>query len=181
MKLYTRTGDEGQTGLSGGARLGKDEPRVAAYGDVDELNASLGWAASACDKPEWADQLHYLQDRLFVLGAELADPSGRAQTPSLGQQDTAQLEKWIDAADARLAPLKNFVLPGGCELAGRLHLARTVCRRAERSVVLLGRREQVSAVCVPFLNRLGDLLFAWARLANHRQGLPDVIWRPPDR
>ncbi|HUU84173.1 MAG TPA: cob(I)yrinic acid a,c-diamide adenosyltransferase [Phycisphaerae bacterium] len=178
MKLYTKKGDGGQTQLGDRSTVTKDHPRVAAYGEVDELNACVGLAAAACDDAAWSGRLRRVQDRLFVVGAELADPSRGPQTPTLDDRDITALEGWIDEASGAVAPLKNFVLPGGSELAARLHLARTVCRRAERSVVRLSGDEQADTRAVVFLNRLGDLLFAWARLANHRRGVEDVLWRP---
>ena len=180
MKLYTKTGDGGQTQLGDGTRVGKDHARIAAYGEVDELNATVGLAAAVCDDAEWTDRLRHVQDRLFVLGAALADPAGGPQTPKLEADDVTGLERWIDQATDAVEPLKSFVLPGGSELAARLHLARTVCRRAERTVVALAGREQVSGDAVVFFNRLSDLLFAWARLANRRGGLADLVWRPKD-
>jgi cob(I)alamin adenosyltransferase len=178
MKLYTKSGDRGETGLYGGQRVGKDDPRIAAYGQVDELNAAVGLAVSACCDDVWVGQFRQLQDRLFVLGAELADPDRRMKTPTISQADITSLEESIDAATAETPALKHFILPGGCELAARLHLARAICRRAERAVVYLAGREQVGEAVIPFLNRLSDLLFAWARLANHRSGTTEVPWRP---
>lgn len=178
MKLYTKKGDGGQTQLGDGARVGKDQVRVAAYGQVDEVNAAVGLAAAACDDAEWTGRLRQVQDRLLVLGAELADPSGGPRMPALDPDDVTQFEGWIDEAAAEVGSLASFVLPGGSELAARLHLARTVCRRAERAVVALAGRERVSSHAVVFLNRLSDLLFAWARLANHRRGVEEVAWRP---
>ncbi len=177
MKLYTKSGDDGQTGLTGGRRLGKDDLRVSAYGEVDELNAALGLAAAGCQDDAWLVRIRHLQDQLFVLGAELADPDGQLTTPPLAQQDVTELESWIDDADRQVEPLANFVLPGGCEFAVRLHLARTISRRAERAVVRLAAREELGQVVIPFLNRLSDLLFAWARLANREAGIEDVVWR----
>ena len=179
MKLYTKGGDAGQTSLGTGRRVGKDDARVSAYGDVDELNAAVGAVVAGCDDPTWDGQMRQVQDRLFVLGAELAAPDGKPRTPTLTEQDVARLESWIDAATAEVAPLKAFVLPSGCELAARLHLARTICRRAERAVVRLANTEPVGQSAIPFLNRLSDLLFAWARLANHRSGVEDIVWHSP--
>ncbi len=178
MKLYTKTGDGGQTRLGDGTTVAKDHARVAAYGEVDELNAAIGLAATVCGLDDWTDRLRGVQDCLFVLGAELADPAAGPNTPTLDPEDITRLESWIDQACAEVAPLKHFVLPGGNELAARLHVARTVCRRAERSVVALAGDERISARAVVFLNRLSDLLFAWARLANHRSGVQEVVWRP---
>ena len=183
MKIYTKTGDGGETGLFGGARIPKDSVRVATYGEVDELNAALG-LARALDPPEFADALlQRIQRDLFTIGAQLATPDPD-QVPkalsrsgaAIGESDIAALEHAIDAHEARLEPLKNFVLPGGTPKAATLHLARTVCRRAERAVVALSRREQISPAILRYLNRLSDLLFVLARAANAHAGRPDLKW-----
>jgi cob(I)alamin adenosyltransferase len=185
MKLYTKRGDSGATDLFGGQRVAKDHPRVTAYGDVDELNSTLGLVIAAMDDAANADlrtHLQRIQDRLFALGAELATPQPRTSAPSISSGDIEELEHWIDDACAAVPPLRNFVLPGGSELAARLHLARTVCRRAERQVVALARTadadQPVAPSAIIFLNRLSDLLFAWARLANTRSATPEIIWNP---
>ena len=179
MTLYTRKGDDGQTGLGSGEQVDKDHIRVAAYGDVDELNAAVGLALAACDDAALTDKLARVQDRLFVLGAELADPERSEATPALEAADVTRLEAWIDEAAAAAGPLKGFVLPGGCELAARLHQARTICRRAERLLVTLSRHQEVGPAVMPFVNRLSDLLFAWSRLANRLAGVEDTVWHPP--
>ncbi|MFQ5414341.1 MAG: cob(I)yrinic acid a,c-diamide adenosyltransferase [Phycisphaerae bacterium] len=176
MKLYTKTGDGGETGLFGGARVPKDDPRVAAYGDLDETNAAIGLAAATCQDGDVVTQLRAIQSDLFGLGARLASPGGDPGTPVVDDERIACLERWIDAAWAEVGPLKNFVLPGGGQTAAGLHLARTVCRRAERAVVGLARGEAVDPVTVRYLNRLSDLLFALSRLMNHRTGVADVPW-----
>jgi cob(I)alamin adenosyltransferase len=181
-KIYTRTGDTGDTGLFGGGRVPKDHPRVDAYGTVDELNASLGWARTQIDDTWIGERLETVQHDLFVLGADLATPpseEGRPEpsTPVLPLARVEAMEAWIDEADTELPELRVFVLPGGTEGAAALHLARTVCRRAERAVTYLTHSEHVSQGVVPYLNRLSDLLFALARLANHRAGAGDVEWR----
>ena len=181
MRIYTKTGDGGQTGLIGGRRVDKHDLRVAAYGDVDELNATVGWAAVSCTDAGLAGELRRIQDDLFVLGAELATAAGETPPTCLSQSAVERLEGWLDRVWARLPELRNFVLPGGSESAARLHLARTVCRRAERAVVELSRSEAVGDAAVPYLNRLGDLLFAYARLANHEAGVADVVWIPPEK
>ncbi|MHC4088730.1 MAG: cob(I)yrinic acid a,c-diamide adenosyltransferase [Planctomycetota bacterium] len=178
MKLYTKRGDDGRTALGDGQRVGKDDLRVSAYGEVDELNAALGLVRAGCQDAAWNMKLRHVQDRLFALGADLADPAA-GQGGGISDADVTYLEGWIDEAAGQVAPLKNFILPGGSELAARLHSARTVCRRAERSVVRLAGAQPIVPCAVPFLNRLGDLLFAWARLANKRDGVEDVIWRSP--
>jgi cob(I)alamin adenosyltransferase len=189
MKLYTKTGDDGTTGLFGPDRVGKDHPRVEAYGCVDELNAHLGLAAAMLDPAgdfakRLAAILAALQERLFDLGADLATPLGsphESKVQRIRADDTAEAERWIDEADAGNDPMITFVLPGGSDLAARLHVARTVCRRAERRVVNLSRAEPVNKEVLKFLNRVGDLLFALARRANKDAGIADVPWQPDTR
>jgi len=177
MKLYTKTGDAGQTGLFGGQRVSKDHPRVSAYGDVDETNAAIGFAACATTYgAETCKHLRLIQADLFCLAAQLANPTGKHQATAITEKEVARLEKWIDSASAEVEPLKSFILPGGVELSTRLHLARTVCRRAERSIVALAQNEPINPLCVVYVNRLSDLLFAWARRANHRAGVNDITW-----
>jgi cob(I)alamin adenosyltransferase len=187
MKIYTKTGDAGETGLFGGQRVGKDHVRVDAYGDVDELNSAIGLAVAhlATDTGgALARQLREVQTELFTIGSNLATPApedgGRpnAHIPVFREARIHDLERWIDEADAQLQPLKTFVLPGGTESAARLHLARTICRRAERRVVTLGREAHVDANIPVYLNRLSDYLFTVARLANHSAGVEDVPWKP---
>jgi len=182
MKIYTRDGDDGGTGLFGGERTRKNSLRVEAYGAVDETNSFLGLAASgATETPRIRKPLGVIQARLFDLGAHLATPPGSPGTrhlPGVGPEAVTELERWIDEASQALPPLTHFVLPGGVELAARLHVARTVCRRAERRCVALAELEAPSAPVVPYLNRLGDLLFVFARLAAHLAGAPEVTWVP---
>jgi cob(I)alamin adenosyltransferase len=177
--IYTKTGDTGDTGLSGGARVPKDHVRVEAYGTVDELNASIGQARSLAPPTELDAVLERVQHRLFDLGAELAKPPSRAnQSGSIDETDVAALERAIDEQQAALPPLTAFVLPAGCPLAASLHCARTVCRRAERRVVTLRRTEpQTSKNLLVFLNRLSDLLFVLARRTNQLAGLGDAVWQ----
>jgi len=181
MPIYTRTGDEGSTGLFGGGRVPKDHPRVSAYGDVDELNAAIG-IARATVPVDFADELlETIQRDLFALGGHLATPDpGKVakalERATLSDTRIDEFERAIDAGDAELPPLRAFVLPGGTPKAAALHLARTVCRRAERSVVGLARESPVPALFTVYLNRLSDLLFTLARLANHRAGVGDVTW-----
>ena len=183
MKIYTKTGDGGETGLFGGGRTPKDSPRVAAYGDVDELNAVLGLARALAPE-ELADALlQTVQRDLFTIGAELATPDPDKARKALsrsgaaiGDSNIAALEEAIDTHESRLEPLKNFILPGGTPKAAALHLGRTVCRRAERAVVALARHEQISPAILRYLNRLSDLLFVLARAANALAGRPDVKW-----
>jgi cob(I)alamin adenosyltransferase len=179
VKIYTRTGDAGQTALFDGSRVAKADPRVDAYGHVDELNAALGQARAAGVDAALDAWLEHLQRDLFALGAQLADPrsriAARVTRASLGPSDTERLEQWIDAAEAELPPLRRFVLPGGTPAGAALHLARTVCRRAERHIVGLGA-DAVGPDLLAYVNRLSDLLFVLARLANARAGAPDQEW-----
>jgi cob(I)alamin adenosyltransferase len=182
VKIYTRTGDGGDTGLFGGGRVSKDHPRVEAYGQVDELNAAIGLALSLDPAAFARDLLVAVQSDLFTIGAELATPEpaklekvlkGRG---TIGDASIAALEGAIDQHEATLSPLKNFILPGGHPKAAALHLARTVCRRAERAVVTLRAGEQISASVQVYLNRLSDLLFVLARAANAAAKVPDITW-----
>lgn len=182
MKIYTRSGDEGETGLIGGGRVSKSHIRVEAYGAVDELNAALGVAVAAVADEEIQANLERVQQDLFSLGSSLATPgaedgSVKAVTPSLPLSRIQEMEGWIDGASDETPPLRSFIIPGGSEGASALHLARTVCRRAERAVVRLAGEEPTNAEVVRYLNRLSDLLFALARLENHRAGVPDVLWQ----
>ena len=184
MKIYTRTGDDGSTALFGGGRVPKDHARVEAYGTVDELNALLGWAVAEIAQPEIRDRLRSIQHDLFTLGAELATPPAadgrpRPSTPPLPVERIAQMEAWIDESDEELEPLRAFVLPGGTRGAAAIHVARTVCRRAERRIVHLASLGEVDPAVVKYLNRLSDLLFTLARVVNRRDGTGDVAWSKP--
>jgi cob(I)alamin adenosyltransferase len=179
VKIYTRTGDDGSTGLLGPGRVLKHDARVEAYGCVDELNASLG-VARTLDESGWlTGELTAIQARLFNLGAELATtaPDALARLERVGDDDVTGLEGWIDRLDVELPPLRHFVLPGGTPLAAQLHLARTICRRAERRLVALRQSEPVELRLVRYLNRLADLLFVMARWCNRRAGVPETEWR----
>jgi cob(I)alamin adenosyltransferase len=182
MKIYTKTGDRGDTGLFGGPRVPKDARRIETFGNVDELNSVLG-VARAEGLPRDVDLLvEQIQNELFSLGAELATPNPAAQgTALIGAGNVAALEQAIDRFEAGLAPLTQFILPGGSKAAAQLHLARTVCRRAERSLVSLTREsaEPIGPDLLVYLNRLGDLLFVLARAVNAAAGIPDVAWRKP--
>jgi cob(I)alamin adenosyltransferase len=180
MKIYTRTGDAGKTGLLGGDRVPKDHPRVASYGDVDELNAVLGLVRAQSPEPATAKLLVQIQRDLFALGAQLADPTARVAAKkakaAVDEKSVKRLEREIDAREKELPALTAFILPGGSETGALLHLARTVCRRAERSVVALTRQESVDPRVVVYLNRLSDLLFVLARFENHRLEKPEEVW-----
>ncbi|MDW8250796.1 MAG: cob(I)yrinic acid a,c-diamide adenosyltransferase [Myxococcales bacterium] len=181
MKIYTRTGDDGTTGLFGGARVRKDDPRVEAYGTVDELNASIGVVRAAGVPPELDPLLGRLQEDLFVLGAELACVPGKEEKMKmrlLDNNDVARLEQAIDAAEVGLPPLRSFVLPGGTPAAAALHVARTVARRAERRALEAAAQEPVRSELLVYLNRLSDLLFTLARRANYLASVEDIPWNP---
>lgn len=181
MKIYTKTGDGGETGLFAGGRVPKDHPRVAAYGDVDELNAALGLAAALEPRDFERELFETVHRHLFTIGAELATPDAAKLDkalpgPRLGEGHVTELERAIDRHEAQLTPLRDFILPGGTPKAAALHVARTVCRRAERGVVRLTRESAVSPVILRYLNRLSDLLFVLARAANARAREPDLRW-----
>jgi cob(I)alamin adenosyltransferase len=185
MPIYTRTGDEGHTGLFGNRRVPKDDIRITAYGTIDELNAVLGLIGAEIDASSHSDttptrtQIKSIQDALFEIGADLATEDGNASVARV-EKATVELEGWIDASEAQLPQLKTFVLPGGGRIGSLLHLARTVTRRAERCYWTL-RREVADTHPVPdaigiYLNRLSDLCFSWSRLANQASGIADVPW-----
>lgn len=186
MKLYTKQGDEGQTRLYGGRLVTKDDVRVEAYGTVDELNAVIGLALAACRErvdDTTASILRHVQSRLFEVGADLATPRDGdepppSSVPTIEQTQIDEAERWIDESCATLPAMRYFILPGGAELAARLHVARTVCRRAERRVITLAAHAPVNRHVIIYLNRLSDLLFALARAANHHAGVEDVPWKP---
>jgi cob(I)alamin adenosyltransferase len=182
VPIYTRTGDEGETGLFGGGRVPKDDPRVEAYGEVDELNAAVGLARSFPLPADVTPLLQEVQDQLFTVGSVLATPAGTkaaAHVPQVKAEWASQMEKAIDRFDGELPALRQFILPGGNGAASALHLARTVCRRAERRVLALVRGGQVSRDVLVYLNRLSDFLFTLARIANFRAGVHDIPWSPP--
>jgi len=179
MKIYTKTGDSGETSLFDNTRVSKADARVDAYGEVDELNACLGAARAAGVDDEIAALIELLQKDLFALGARLADPSARiaprVEKVAIGDAAVQRLEHVIDRLEETLPPLRRFVLPGGSSAGALLHLARTVCRRAERRVIALGG-DAVDPVLIIYLNRLSDLLFVMARAVNHRSGVPETEW-----
>ena len=183
MKIYTRTGDAGETGLFDGTRVLKSDSRVATYGDVDELNAWLGLARSMLGHhAELAGMLVQIQRDLFAVGARLADPShriaGRVSKVEIGPADIVRLEGWIDTLEAVLPPLRRFILAGGSNAGATLHVARTVCRRAERAIVALRAADETMVDTSPlvYVNRLSDLLFVMARVANLRDDIPEIEW-----
>ena len=181
MKIYTRTGDKGDTALFGGGRVTKDHPRVAAYGDVDELNSLLGVIRATEPAGFFDPLLQDIQRDLFAIGGHLATPdpvrvAKALEKATLSPARVAEFEHVMDDAERELAPLRAFVLPAGTPKAAALHLGRTVCRRAERSVVHLAQDNEVPELFLVYLNRLSDLLFTLARLANHRAGVGDVTW-----
>ena len=179
MKIYTRTGDSGDTGLFDGTRVAKSDPRVAAYGDLDELNAWLGLARVDVADDQLSGMLQAIQRDLFALGARLADPARkiaeRVTKAAVTSEDISRLEGWIDLLEAELPPLRRFVLAGGSRGGAALHVARTICRRAERAMVSLGR-EAFEPELLVYVNRLSDLLFVMARAANHRAGAAETEW-----
>ncbi len=181
MKIYTRTGDGGETSLFGGGRVSKDHPRVEAYGTVDELSSHLGVAITEALTDTCTSRLPLIQRDLFAIGASLATPrrdDGRPspEVPPLPAGRIAEMEAWMDQADAQLPPLKRFILPGGTRAAATLHVARAVCRRAERATVELAKNADVDEDIIRYLNRLSDLLFVLARAENQAAGEPDVEW-----
>ena len=179
MKIYTKTGDDGTTGLFGGGRVPKDHPRVAAYGTVDELNCHLGWIRSM-DLPADIDEaLERVQDELFALGCDLGTPlyvKASAKVRRIAPEDARWLEQAIDRWDGEIAPLRSFILPGGDSPAAAVHLARAVCRRAERETVTLAGREPITEAVLVYLNRLSDFLFTLGRVLNHRAGVAEQPW-----
>ncbi|MEO9295159.1 MAG: cob(I)yrinic acid a,c-diamide adenosyltransferase [Nitrososphaera sp.] len=186
MKIYTRTGDSGETGLIGGKRVSKADLRIIAYGAVDELNSSIGMAVCTlgADGTSFADLVNVLtnvQNDLFVVGSDLADPDypGKNTTPRATGGMAAALEPVIDRLEGELVPITFFILPGGSNQASMLHVCRSVARRAESAVVALARSEQINPAIIVYLNRLADLLFVAARVANRRLGVSDVAWKKP--
>lgn len=182
MKIYTKKGDKGETRLFNNECVAKDSLRVEAYGEIDELNSALGFARAQRLSSEIDKVLNELQNLLFVLGSDLATPrnakTGR-KIPRLTEGDVKRLERIIDKFDVKLPPLKQFILPGGSLSGASLHIARTICRRAERIAVKLLQKENIGDVPVKFLNRLSDLLFVLARAVNHNQKIKDIAWTPP--
>ena len=179
MKIYTKTGDDGTTGLFGGERVSKSAVRIEAYGTVDELNAVLGLAVFHVQDKHLKDLLLELQHDLFILGADLATSSSASsdRVQRISPEAVVRIEKMIDELEDNLEPLKNFILPGGGRGASYLHLARNVCRRGERLIVKLASEETIGSTVVQYVNRLSDFLFVLARYSNHVEGIPDIIWK----
>jgi cob(I)alamin adenosyltransferase len=180
-KIYTRRGDDGSTGLFGGPRVRKDDLRVSAYGDVDELNSALGVAREEVPEGDLRALIDALQSELFTLGAQLATPDAAAapkEIPRIGEAQVSRLEQEIDRLTNELPPMRNFILPGGSKAGAALHFCRTVCRRAERKVVELAESSPVPAQALAYVNRLSDLLFVMARAANLRAGGREIPWVP---
>lgn len=181
MKLYTKTGDDGTTGLQGGRRVGKQDAIIAAIGSIDEVNAALGVTRSSCQQEDLADLIQQIQSDLFALGADLSAPSGVGKYARHFKCDAInRVERKIDEICDQLPPLTHFILPAGSETASRLHLARTICRRAERQCVALTEPHDINNTTVIYLNRLSDLLFTLARRANQLDRIDDVPWIPKD-
>lgn len=189
MKIYTKTGDQGETGLYGGTRISKSSARVESYGNIDELNAFIGLAKSEIKEKEVLDQLKKIQFDLFTLGSESATPvdklflgNGKPRLPlMISEIETEELEKWMDEFNEKLEPLQYFILPGGGKTTATLHIARTVCRRAERSLVHLNETEEVRSELIKYLNRLSDYLFVLARYISKLNVESEEYWNPNDR
>jgi cob(I)alamin adenosyltransferase len=180
-RIYTKTGDSGITGLGGGRRVAKDSPRVRAYGTVDELNSSLGVALALSLSERVAAELARVQNELFDLGSDLCwpeDDERRGRIPTVQPRHVERLEATIDELNAVVGPLTNFLLPGGSPGAAQLHVARTVCRRAEREAITLSHEEPIGDLVLPYLNRLSDALFVMARYENHERGVAEPLWQP---
>ena len=180
-RIYTKTGDEGMTGLGGGQRVPKDSLRVETYGTVDELNSQIGVALATGLCERLANELALIQNQLFDLGSDLATPAdsqARHPVPTVEARHIEKLEGLIDELNEVVGPLANFLLPGGSPGAAQLHVARTICRRAERSATSLARGEAIGPTVLPYLNRLSDALFVMARYENHERGVTEPLWRP---
>lgn len=189
FKVYTKTGDKGETGLYGGTRISKASARVDSYGNIDELNAVIGMAKSYVNDIEVLEQLKTIQFDLFTVGSEAATPidklflaNGKARLPLvISEAEIEAMEHWIDAFEEQLAPLQFFILPGGGKAATHFHVARTVCRRAERSLVFLNETEEVRPELIKYLNRLSDYLFVLSRYVSKLDNEPEEYWNPNDR
>jgi len=180
-RIYTKTGDEGMTGLGGGRRVPKDSPRVRAYGTVDELNSAIGVALALGLTERLTRELGSIQNELFDLGSDLCwpeDDERRARIPTVQPKHVERLERLIDELNDVVGPLTNFLLPGGAPGAAQLHVARTICRRAERETITLSHDEAIGELVLPYLNRLSDALFVMARFENHERGVSEPLWEP---
>ena len=180
-RIYTKTGDEGMTGLGGGRRVAKDAPRVRAYGTVDELNSAIGVALALGLSERLTSELATIQNELFDLGSDLCwpeDDERRERIPTVQSKHVRRLERLIDELNEVVGPLTNFLLPGGAPGAAMLHLARTICRRAEREAITLSHDEPIGELVLPYLNRLSDALFVMARFENHERGVAEPLWQP---
>jgi len=178
LKIYTKTGDDGTTGLQGGRRVPKSDLRILAYGAVDEINSCLGIILANNVDSDISEVLTKIQNELFVAGSDLSNPNLSDTKTRITESMVGNLEEAIDRFEEELAPLTNFILPGGNKVASFMHLARTITRRAETLVVALSEREQINAACQRYLNRLSDLLFVLARATNRRSGAGDTVWKP---
>lgn len=178
MKIYTKTGDDGTTGLQGGKRISKSDPRIISYGSIDEINSWLGLALAQELDTDIRELLTKIQNELFVAGSDLSNPNLSDAKNRVTETMIDNLEKEIDKYEKELSPITNFILPGGHKNASYLHLARTVARRAETQIVILSNQERINPNCQKYLNRLSDLLFVLARVTNKRSGISDVVWKP---
>ncbi len=178
MKIYTKTGDDGTTGIQGGKRISKSNLRIKAYGTIDELNATIGLVLSKKFDDDIENLLRNIQNDLFVAGSDLSNPDLSNMKNRITKEMVANIEKNIDRLENELPPITNFILPGGHEVASLIHIARTIARRAETIVISLNEKEKVNDECKKFLNRLSDLLFVIARTVNKKNGFNDIIWKP---
>lgn len=183
MKIYTKTGDKGKTALLGGTKVPKNHIRIESYGTIDELNSYVGWVAASVEDEKLQKLLHQIQERLFTIGSSLAaDPEKtKMALPDLRESDILLLEKEIDRMEEALTPLKTFILPGGSQLTSLIHVARCVCRRAERKVVYLSENHFVEPLIVQYLNRLSDYLFVFSRYCGHLKNTLEIPWNPSGR
>jgi cob(I)alamin adenosyltransferase len=180
MKIYTKTGDSGETSLFGGKRVAKDDLRIQAYGTVDEVNSALGLAYTEVKSEEVKQIIKQIQNELFITGSDLAtdlnNKNSSLHISRINENHSTRLEKYIDELDSKLPQLTNFILPGGLKGAALLHHARTICRRAERQIVSLSKNEKINPQVIIYINRLSDLLFVLARYENHINGVEDILW-----
>ena len=177
VKIYTRTGDDGTTGLIGGSRVKKSSPRIVAYGAVDETNSAIGVVLSSKIDPDLRNLLTRIQNDLFVVGSDLANPDAGSSQERVTDDMTAYLETQIDRLETELEPITYFILPGGDSVSSQIHMARAICRRAEANIVEASEKEKISRPCQTYVNRLSDLLFVIARTVNHRMKIRDVAWK----